>query len=138
MKAAKLSSFFEKKIAKTMTYPITLASQYRNGEDQDAIFIVEPMALEDNVLRAIVTRKGTKANYLNDAVSDRYCGEAVIPILDGDSFESIMEMAIAEAAYGEKSLTLRSPQNGDNRLAVAYRALASRLAEQPTLRPPGF
>ena len=128
MKAQDLAGYFAKKIAKPIAY------SYRRPDRAflvDRNYVIEPIALEDNILHALVTMKSETGKggikYSNRSI---VCGEVQIPIEDGDSTLAVLEMAIAEADFGADCLRFAE----DNLMRAAYENLHSRQAFTETRR----
>lgn len=130
MNAEKLVEYLEKKITKPLTHVVTIYDVH--GLGLDLTFIMEPVAVEDDVAQFLVTRKARK----DRNIGVRTYGDVAIPIRDGDTLASIMHMAIAEAAYGEQSLE-REPAFMERKhvLHVAFEGLVSRREEMQLASP---
>jgi hypothetical protein len=99
MKAQDLAGSFAKKIAKPIFY------SYQKPDPvwaADRNYVGEPIAVEDNVLHALVPLKSQTGEGGRIKLSKQpvHCGEVQIPIEDEDSVLDVLAMAIAEADFG--------------------------------------
>ena len=83
----------------------------------DRNYVVEPTAVEDNVLHGLVTLKSqtTEDGRIRLSKQPVFCGEVQIPIEDEDSVRDVLAMAIAEADFGPDCM--RFAENDLMRLA---------------------
>jgi hypothetical protein len=133
MKAADLVSFFSRKIAKSVPFNFSVIGN--DGHPIRRFYSIEPTAVTDDALHAIVNFKH-QTRYGEKRGTSRYCGEAEIPLQDGDTVESVLDMVIAKADFGEVSLKLEMVDTDTNRMANAYNRIQERLSSDG-VRPPG-
>ena len=135
MKATDLSSFFSRKIAKSVPFNCSVIGN--DGHPIRRFYSVEPTAVSENVLHAIVNFK-FQTRYGKKQGPSRYCGEAEIPIQNGDTVESVLDMVIAKADFGDVSLKLEMVDTDTDRMANAYNRIQERLDQSADdVRPPG-
>lgn len=130
MNAEHIASYFTKKLAKPIHFDIDLVS-----DDEDIIrryYAMEPTAVAGNSVHVLLTFR-FQMIFDEKRGQAKYCGEAKIPFEDGDTLESIFDMAVASANFGEDSLRITAAGPDEDRIATAYKKLQSRLEAAPTL-----
>jgi hypothetical protein len=133
MKAADLISFFSRKIAKSVPFDLSVIGN--DGHPVRRFYFIEPTAVSDAFLHAIVNFR-YQTRYDVKQGSSRYRGEAEIPLQNGDAVESVLDMVIAKADFGEVSLNLEMVDKDTDRMASAYKRIQERLSSDG-VRPPG-
>jgi hypothetical protein len=121
MRDQDLAAYFSKKIAKPIVYT------YRKPDPvwaADRNCVIEPIAVEDSVLHALVTLKSQTGEGGRIKLSRQpvVCGEVQIPIEDGDSVLMVLTMAIAEGDFGQDCVWF--PE--EDLMRVAYEDLHGR------------
>lgn len=131
MNAEYIALYFAKRIAKPIHFDIGLI----NG-DEDVIrryYAMEPTAVVGNSLHVLLSIR-FQMNGDEKTGRAKYCGEAEIPFEDGDTLESVFDMAVAGANFGKNSLRITAAGRDGDRIATAYKKLQSRLdAATPAL-----
>jgi hypothetical protein len=131
MKARDLATYFAKKIAKPIPYGYVDAA-----DGITTNYLVEPVALSDGILHVTVTMKNMTSNAhrgLRYGPQPVLCGEVGIPLLDGDSAVSVLEMAVAWTSLRDECLEL----DEGHQMRIAYEDLKARRDEFMEERPSG-
>ena|ERR1700694_4123972 len=124
MKAEDIVAYFMRKIAKPIMFDIKLS--YDRHEEHRSFYAIEPTAVRDQTLHVMVAfrhdieRDGSKRG------TSHHCGEAEIPLADGDTIESVLDMAIAQAVFSDDISNVR---DADHRIAKAHAEVRSRLGQ---------
>ena len=129
MKASDLAAYFAKKIAKPIPYGYVDAA-----DGITTNYLVEPVAFADGILHVTVTMKNMMHGGLRYGPRPVLCGEVGIPLLDGDSEVSVLEMAVAWTGLREDCLEL----DEGHRMRSAYedfRARQDRFMEESPSGP---
>lgn len=124
MNVENIAANLAKKIGKSIDFDIG----FLNEEDQihRRRYAIEPTVVDDQILHALLSIKFTKQR--DEKVGRaQYCGEVTIPFKNGDTQESIFEMAVASADFGQSSLQVKVAGPDKDRLAKAYTELQNRL-----------
>lgn len=132
MNAEHIASYFTKKIAKPIHFDIGLV----NG-DEDIIrrhYAMEPTAVVGNSVHVLLSIR-FQMNGDEKTGKAKFCGEAEIPFEDGDTLESVFDMAVAGANFGKNSLRVTAAGRDGDRIATAYKKLQSRLDAAPAASP---
>ena len=94
MKVNELASYFSKKIGKPIPY--SYLQHQRDGlPPRDFRYTVEPIAVADGMLHALVTFKGQMIGDRPWAKRSLVNREIQVPIEDGDSATLVLTMAVA-------------------------------------------
>jgi hypothetical protein len=134
MNAEGIAAYFTKKIAKPIHFDIDLVNA-----DEDIIrryYAMEPTAVAGNSVHVLLSFR-FQMNGDEKTGQAKYCGEAEIPFEDGDTLESIFDMAVAGANFGKNSLRITAAGHDEDRIATAYKKLQSRLNAAPPASPRG-
>lgn len=134
MNAEHIASYFTKKIAKPIHFDIGLVNN-----DEDIIcryYAMEPIAVVGNSVHVLLSIR-FQMNGDEKTGQARYCGETEIPFEDGDTLESIFDMAVAGANFGKNSLRITTAGDDEDRIATAYKKLQARLDAVQLSRPRG-
>jgi hypothetical protein len=124
MKAQELAAYFAKKIAKPIPYSY-VKEFHRSGSYVARHYVVEPIAVSDGVLHAMVTFKSETMGRARMSPKSALCGEVEIPIEDGDSALEVVVMAIADAEFSEQCMSF----DEDDVMRLAFQELNARRAD---------
>jgi hypothetical protein len=128
MKAEDLAAYFSKKIAKPIAFDLLFDQR---GSLSRHYYAIEPTAVRDNVLHAMVTFKhalfGEVSPCKDTSKPTRYCGEAVIPMESGDTVEAVLDMAIIDTVFSLEARGQMGTIHGDERRLLR---LAEKLDER--------
>jgi hypothetical protein len=129
MRAQDLANYFGKKIAKPVAYtyvePHPVYATERN-------YVIEPVAVQDNVLHALVTLKSVtgERGRLKIKKHPVICGEVIFK--EDDSVSDVLAMAVA---ISDNQLDLRFLRRGDP-IRRAYNVAEKRRGEFADIPPP--
>lgn len=132
MKATDMAAYFAKKIAKPIPY-----GYVDDAEGIRTNYLVEPVAMsEGGVVHLTVTAKNMESTVypgMRHGSSPVFLGEVSIPLLDGDSTVSVIEMAVAWVGLRDECLGL----DEGHRMKKAHADMKYRHDELMEQRPSG-
>ena len=125
MKAQDLANYFTKKIAKPIPYTY-LFDEYGSGVAFERNYVVEPIAVAEGILHAVVTLRSETMNEGRTKLRQPnvLCGEVEIPLEDGDSVFEVLAMAIADADFSDQCMRFTK----DDLVRSAFEELNARRA----------
>lgn len=132
MRVKDITDYLSKKTAKPFAYDVAVID---DDEKQRRFYSVEIVCVRDNEVEALVAFK-----YLlrggDKIVHPHHCGETTIPLRDGDTIETFLDMAIATTDFAEHEGRVEAQQDRA-RFKRAYKAVQQRLTERaPEDSPP--
>jgi hypothetical protein len=124
MRAQDLATYFVRKIAQ----PIPFEHLYEaRGVRTQRSYMVEPIAVDDGVLYAMVTlkREIILDGYVPVRTEPVMCGEVEIPLEDDGSVTTVVVMAVADGDLREDCMNFRE----DDPVRIAFEELSARQAD---------
>lgn len=97
MRLEDLQKYFARKLAKAITYNISV------GDGRRDHYEIEPIAVREGSLFATVSYKYSVTPTARIG-SRRFCGEVEVPMTEGDKIESLLLMAVIATDYDGVSL----------------------------------
>jgi hypothetical protein len=148
MKAKDLAAYFKKKIAQPIFHELSIGLSHQPMAVDH--YAIEPIAVRDNVLHVMVIFRFLEwpdiASFSEYKDEKRPCGEAAIPLKDGDTVLDVLDMAIVGTVYGDAD-SMPKVRGDEQRLVRAVRSLIARdieveerlaeAAEDEAPKPPG-
>jgi hypothetical protein len=123
MKAEDVAAYFMRRIAKPIAFDIRLSYDRHNAH---RFYVIEPTAVRDLSIHVIVAFKHCIESDGSKRCTPRHYGEAEIPLVDGDTVGSVLDMAIAQAVFGDKIHNVSRRDEGD-KIVDAHTEVRSRL-----------
>lgn len=134
MNVENIAAYFAEKIGKSIDFDIGFLND--EGQIHRRRYAMEPTAIDGQILHALLSIRFTMQR--DEKVGRaQYCGEVAIPFKNGDTLESIFEMAVASADFGQNSLQVKVARPGKDGLAKAYTELQNRLDAAAPVPPQG-
>lgn len=134
MNVENIEAYFADKIGKSIEFDIGFLN--KESQVHSRRYAIEPTVINGQILCALLSIRFTSHG---DEKTGRakYCGEVEIPFEDGDTLESIFDMAAAGANFGRSSLQVEVAGPGKDRIAKAYTELQNRLDAAAPAPPQG-
>jgi hypothetical protein len=125
VKAEDIAAYFLRKIAKPINYDIRFSYDRHSAR---RFYVIEPTAVRDLTLHVIVAFRHELDRDSRKQGTPYHCGEAEIPLVDGDTVESVLDMAIAQAVFAE---TIHNVSSSGDRIEAAHSQVYQRLGRMP-------
>lgn len=135
MKAQDISAYFTKKIARAINYDALLADEF--GDQVRRAYSVEVTAVSDEVVHAVVNFRYAVQREVKGG-TPYYCGEVILPVWDGDTIETVLDMAIADADPQNVCVGVVHVGDDPSRMRRAFRRVRERSEDLPLASKPGL
>src|SRR5258708_21298947 len=105
MRAEDIADYLAKKTGKPISYDVAIVD---DDQEQRRFYSIEIVGVRDHTAEAMVAFKHTVIGR-EKIGPPHHCGETTIPIRDGDTIESILDMAVTTTDYAEHKCHIQAP-----------------------------